>query len=393
MKTLRLHYDDPLLLAFEARVLERAVHEGRPSVILDRTAFYPESGGQMADHGSLDGRRVLDVQLDEQGRVHHVIDGEPLEAGAAVTGAVDGARRREHMALHTGQHALSHAMLAELGAVTVSSRLGETACTIDVDRGGLTLAEVRRAEDVVNALVDEDRPVRQFFPSDDELARLELRKPPPDTDRVRVVDIAGFDVTPCGGTHCTRTSQIELVWVRGVERYKGGTRVTFAAGPRARRLLIEQAEALRAIAGELACAPPEVAANVAGLRRKLEEAREDAGALRAAIADLWARQLEGDAAIAAMIDRADVALLKMIAERSAHGARVVALGAASEAGVDVVIARGPDARESAGDLLRSMALAAGGRGGGRPEHAQGRLPPGADLVGLFEAAMAASRAR
>lgn len=388
MTTERLHYDDPLRLSFEARVVERAEHAGRPSVVLDRTAFYPESGGQMADHGSLDGRPVVDVQLDDAGRVHHVIEGEPLEVGALVTGAIDAARRREHMALHTGQHALSRAMLAELGAVTVSSRLGETACTIDVDASGLTLAAVRRAEGVVNALVDEDRPIRQFFPRDEELARLELRKPPPDTERVRVVEIEGFDVTPCGGTHCTRTSQIELVWVRSVERYKGGTRVTFAAGPRARRLLMEQADALRSLAGELACAPPEVAANVAGLRRKLDEAREQAGALRATVADLWARRLEGEGTIAAMVDGADAPLLKMIAERLARGERVVALGAASEDGVDVVIARGPEARVSAGDLLRAIARACGGRGGGRPEQAQGRLPRGADLVALVEDALA-----
>ncbi|HEY8427682.1 MAG TPA: DHHA1 domain-containing protein [Sandaracinaceae bacterium] len=391
MKTERLHYDDPLLLAFEARVLERATHAGRPSVILDRTAFYPESGGQMADTGTLDGCRVIDVQLDEAGRVHHVVEGPLPEPGAVVRGAIDEARRREHMALHTGQHALSHALLSELSAVTISSRLGESACTVDVDRSGLTLADVRRAEAIVNALIDEDRPVRQFFPSDDELARLELRKPPPETDRVRVVEIEGFDVTPCGGTHCTRTSQIELVWVRSVERYKGGTRVTFSAGPRARRLLMEQAEALRTLAGELACAPLEVGASVGALRRKLDEAREEAGALRAALADAWAARLDRPGTIVERLDRADATLLKMIAERLAHGDRVVALGADAGDGVDVVVARGPEARASAGELVRAMAKAAGGRGGGRPELAQGRLPAGSDLAALFAAALAASR--
>lgn len=392
MKTKRIHYDDPLLLSFEARVVERASLAGKPSIVLDRTAFYPESGGQMADHGTLAGRRVIDVQLDETGRVHHVIEGDAIEGdaiepGSLVTGAIDEARRREHMALHTGQHALSHAMQGELSAVTVSSRLGESACTIDVDRDGLTLADVQRAEARVNALIDEDRPVRQFFPSDDELAAMHLRKPPPETDRVRVVSIEGYDVTPCGGTHCARTSQIELVWVRSVERYKGGTRVTFSAGPRARRLLMAHAESLRAVAAELACAPPEVSDNVAGLRRKLDEAREQAGALRGAIADLWAERLDRDGLIVASIDRADAALLKSIAERLARGERVVVLGAPSDAGLDVVIARGPDARVSAGELMKALAQASGGRGGGRPEQAQGRLPAGADLAALARAAL------
>ncbi len=386
MKTERLHYDDPVRLSFEARVVAHASHGGKPSVVLDRSAFYPESGGQMADRGTLAGASVLDVQLDDEGRVHHVLEGELPTMGELVRGEIDGARRREHMAMHTGQHALSHALLEELAATTVSSRLGESACTIDVDRDGLSLSDARRAEAIVNALVDEDRPVRQFFPSDEELARLALRKPPPDTDRVRVVEIEGFDVTPCGGTHCTRTAQIELVWVRGVERYKGGTRVTFAAGPRARRLLMEQADALRALAGELGCAPSEVATSVGALRRKLDESRVESGALRARLADLWARRLEREGDVVAIVEGADAALLKSIAERLATGERVVALGAESPSGVDVLITRGPAARVHAGELLRAVASAAGGRGGGRPEHAQGRLPAGADFVALIERA-------
>lgn len=388
MKTQRLHYDDPLLLAFDAEVVAHGTHGGRPSVVLDRTAFYPESGGQMSDRGVLAGSSTLDVQLDGEGRVHHVIEGALPPVGARVHGTIDAARRREHMALHTGQHALSRALQDELSAVTLSSRLGESACTIDVDRDGLSLADVRRAEARVNALIDDDRPVRQFFPSDAELASLALRKPPPDTDRVRVVIIEGFDVTPCGGTHVTHTAQIELVWVQGVERYKGGTRITFAAGPRARRLLAAESEVLRAVASELSCAPPEVGEVVRGIRRKLDEAREEAGVLRATIATMWADRLRADGAIVAQVDGADAGLLKMIAERLAEGDRVVALASTSAVGIDVVIARGPASSVSCGALFKSVAQASGGRGGGRPEHAQGRLPADADFVALVRAALA-----
>ncbi len=388
MKTERIHYDDPLLLAFEATVVAHDAHAGRPSVILDRTAFYPESGGQMSDRGTLAGSAITDVQLDDHGRVHHVLDGPLPPVGAVVEGVVDERRRREHMALHTGQHALSRALLDELSAVTVSSRLGESACTIDVDRDGLSLSDVRRAEARVNALIDEDRPVRQFFPDDEELARLALRKPPPDTDRVRVVVIEGFDVTPCGGTHVTHTSQIELVWVQGVERYKGGTRITFAAGPRARRLLAAESEELRAMAIELKCAPPEVRDIVDKLRRKLDDAREEAGELRATLASSWADRLRAEGPVVAVVEGADTALVRMVAERLAEGDRVVALAAPAADGLDVVIARGPDASVSCGALLKWVAQAAGGRGGGRPEHAQGRLPKGADWVSLVRAALA-----
>ncbi|HBQ10703.1 MAG TPA: alanyl-tRNA editing protein [Myxococcales bacterium] len=377
-KTERLHYDDPLALELESTVLEVSAWQGAPSVVLDRTVFYPESGGQLGDRGTLGGVAVDDVQVDGEGRVHHLVK-EPLEVGATVRGRVDGARRRENMALHTGQHALSRALLDELGAVTVSSRLGATACTIDVDLRDLSLAQLKPVEDRVNALIDEDRPVRQLFPDDAELERLSLRKPPPETDRVRVVDIAGFDVTPCGGTHVTHTAQIELVWIEAVERYKGGTRITFSAGPRARRALMEQSKLLRDAATELTCAPPEVEAIARGLKGKLDDARREAGALRGQLAGALAASLEKDGDVVAMID-ADVPLMKAVAERLATGSRLVALAAAREDGTDVLITRGPEGEVACGDLLREVAKAAGGRGGGRPQHAQGRLPVGVDWV-------------
>ena len=395
MKTERLHYDDPLLLAFDAEVIAHATHRGRASVILDRTAFYPESGGQMSDRGALAGLAILDVQLDDEGRVHHVVHGDLPPIGARIEGTIDAARRREHMALHTGQHALSHALLELSGAVTLSSRLGESACTIDVARGaqrsdgaGLSLEEARRSEDRVNALIDEDRPVRQHFPSEEELAGLALRKPPPETDRVRVVSIEGFDVTPCGGTHVTHTAQIGLVRVESVERYKGGTRITFSAGPRARRSLTAQADALLALATELSCGPFEASRAVVGLQKKLEEAREAAGALRGQLADLHAARLRTEGAVvAAVLEGADAALLRSVAERLATSARVVALAAESATGTDVVIMRGPDATVSAGELLKAIAQASGGRGGGRAELAQGRLPAGIDWVAQVERAL------
>src|SRR5262245_35936656 len=131
MPSERLYYDDPLLSSFDARVVAHAELGGRPSVLLDRTAFYPESGGQMADRGQLAGAEVVDVQLDDLGELHHVLDGERPAIGALVTGSIDRKRRRVHMALHTGQHILSRALLEVAGAQTLSSRLGESACTID----------------------------------------------------------------------------------------------------------------------------------------------------------------------------------------------------------------------------------------------------------------------
>lgn len=387
MKTPRLHYDDPLRLEATSTVRAHARHGDAPSLILAETIFYPESGGQMGDHGTIADARVVDVQLDEEGRVHHLVEGPLPEVGAEVGLAVDGRRRREHMALHTGQHALSRALLDHLGAVTVSSRLGASACTIDVDLDGLTLDALRPVEDAVNALVDEDRPVAQRFVDDDELERLSLRKPPPDADRIRVVDIEGYDITPCGGTHATHTAQIELVILRGVERYKGGTRITFEAGPRARRALSADSERLRAAAASLRCAPPEVEGIVESLQAKLATAREEAGQLRARLAEVWARALPDEGEVIATLEGADPAVLKTLALRLAVGDRWVALGAPSEDGLHVLLRRGPDAAVDCGAVLKAIAKASGGRGGGRPDQAQGKLPAGADLEALLRDAL------
>jgi alanyl-tRNA synthetase len=341
----------------------------------------------MADRGSLGGVPIADVQLDADGVVHHVVEGALPAVGTDVRCVVDEARRREHMALHTGQHCLSRALLDALGAVTVSSRLGDSACTIDVDRDGIAMTALAEVEARVNALVDADRPVRQIFPTDAELAALDLRKPPPETDRVRVVVVEGFDVTPCGGTHCTHTAQIELVWIEKVERYKGGSRVTFSSGPRARTKLMAHLAVLRGAADGLSCAPLEVAGVVGSLQGKLDDARRAAGAIRKQLATAWAETLAPRArgsTLCAVLDDADAELVRAIATPLATGDRLVALAARSPDGLDVVITRGPDSTIACGALLTAIAKREGGRGGGRPDHAQGRLPSSTD----FERAVA-----
>ncbi len=384
------------MLRGEAEVVAHGTFDGQPSLVLGETYFYPESGGQLADRGSIGGAAIDDVRLDRDGQVHHLIRGdlpEPArlpEVGSVVPFAIDGPRRREFMALHTAQHCLSRALLDAHDAVTVSSRLGSSGCTLDVDRSGLDLRGLAETEDRINALIDEDRPVRQFFPTDQELAALSLRKPPPRTDRVRVVDVDGFDVTPCGGTHVTHTSQIGLFYLRSAERHKGGTRITFDAGPRARRQLLEDRSAVLEIATRLKCAPEELRDAVDRQGSRLAAARTSVGALRAALADQWAARLlptEGAAPVIATVPTADPELLEAIASRLAHGTRFVALAAEGPEGIAVLFTRGPDAQMHAGALLKKVAASVGGRGGGRPGHARGRLPTGSDFKAAVEAGL------
>jgi alanyl-tRNA synthetase len=381
MTTELLHYADPRGSEFEARVVEHATFKGRPSVVLDRTGFYAEAGGQMADRGTLGDVAVADVQIDDAGRVHHVLDGALPAVGDLVRGAIDAGRRRVHRALHTGQHVLSRALLDEAQAETVSSRLGETACTIDVDRDGIPERELARAEDLANAIADDDLRVRAWFPSPAELAGLPLRRAPKVDGAVRIVAVGDFDYTPCGGTHCDNSAQIGTIRITGIERYKGGTRVTFVAGRRARQDHVAAAGVLRDLSRLLTCGPQDLAGNVEKLRRDLQSARDALGVVRARLADREAQALlaAGGTRFVAAFPDADADFLRVVARRLAQvPSAVVALAATNPEGTRLLVTRGPGATLDCGALVKAVAQATGGRGGGRPDGAEANLPPNAD---------------
>ncbi len=395
MTTERLYYDDSRLLRFDAEVIGHATHEGQPSVLLDRSAFYPEAGGQMADHGELcwgDMRRpVIDVQQDAEGRVHHLLGGEALlpAVGDRLQGTIDKTRRLTHMALHTGQHMLSRALQLECGADTVSSRLGENECNIDVDKEALSDGLLGKAEALVNSVIDDDVMVRAFFPTNAELARLELRRTIKVADNVRVVQVGDFDNTPCGGTHCTSSAQVGLVRIVRTERVKGRLRVLFTAGPRARGQLFGEQDALYRLARSFTCGPLEVEDAVERLRAERKELNKELGVTRGRLAEGTADELlrdaeqRGEKVIVAAFEGADATFLKVVAERLTRGPRAALLAAPSDDGTFVMLARGEGSDVDCGALLKAAAQATGGKGGGKPALAQGRLPGRVDWPTLI----------
>lgn len=215
MATEKLYWADPFATEGEARVVALRTWNGAPTVVLDRTVFYPEGGGQLGDRGvlrSADGAEVavLDTQIDDDGLVHHVL-AAPWSAGAegaVVHGAIDRERRRDFMSQHTGQHLLSAALAQVCRGETVSSRLGAETSTIDLDRTSIDGAALADAEALTNAWVLEDRAVEVTFPDAAALAALPLRRAPKVSDGIRVVHVVGADCSPCGGTHCLRTGQV-----------------------------------------------------------------------------------------------------------------------------------------------------------------------------------------
>ena len=379
-----LHRDDPYLLEFDAKVVARREHEGRPAVVLDRTAFYAESGGQPWDTGTLEGVPVLAV-LEHGGEVLHVLGG-PL-ASESVRGRVDGDRRRDHMQQHHGQHLLSRAFVETASAATISFHLGADVSTIDLDRP-VSEEAVRQAETLCNGIVWEARPVRTRVLPRGQAEALGVRAAPDVGDDVRVVEAEGYDAQACGGTHPHRTSQVGVVLVLGHERYKSGSRVRFVCGERALAAFRARAAAVDRIGALLSAPPEDVPASVAQLQERLAEAlrrsREMADrALRAEAGRLLAAA-GSPAVVIAIYDGWPPEDLRILAQHLVAAGPCVALLASRAEKVHVVFAQSEGLPHDVPALLRQALADIGGRGGGRGNLAQG----GGESASGLEAALA-----
>jgi alanyl-tRNA synthetase len=370
--TERIYYVDSYAREFDAEVLETTAHEGRPAAILNRTALYPTSGGQPFDTGTLGDARVVDVVDREDGTIVHVLD-RPVATGP-VHGAIDWDRRFGHMQQHTGQHILSAAFDKVVNARTASFHLGSERSTIDLARD-LSAAEIARAEREANRIVWEDRPVLVRFASDEEAASLPLRKEPTRTGHLRIVEVEGYDLSACGGTHVGRTGAIGMIAVSGSEKYKGGVRVEFVCGGRAlqaygalrdtvtgciRQISVLPAELPEAI-GKLQAASRDLQKTIKGLQEKLAAYEAQALGGRAQAIGPWRVVTE--------TADWDASGLKALAMTAVSTPSLVAV-LHNPAGGLIVVARASDVRFDASAAVKALIAEFGGRGGGRPELAQ-----------------------
>jgi alanyl-tRNA synthetase len=385
----RLYYEDSLLTSFSGTVTESGLlPDGRSYAVLDRTAFYPTSGGQPHDLGTLGGVRVLDViDREEDGSIVHVLESS-LESGRIVAGEIDAARRRDHIQQHTGQHVLSAAFVHACNAPTVSFHLGIDTSTIDVS-ATLDPAAIAAGEDEANRIVWEDRAVNVRYASAEEAAALPLRKESTRTGTLRLVDIENWDLSACGGTHVSRTGSIGAILVTGWERYKGGTRILFACGDRA----VRHARALRDVVNGatrlLSIKPEELADAVTRLQSEAKDARLQARVLGESLAGFEAERFVRDATAAGR------SMVAEVVDRDANGLKslaqaVAALGSSavlvSQSRPCLVVAARGSATPSfdASAVIKTLIARFGGKGGGRPEMAQaGGLD--ADAAAVIEA--------
>jgi alanyl-tRNA synthetase len=369
--TRRLYHDDAYLRRFDANVVAVTAYKGKPAVVLDQTAFYPEAGGQLGDRGVIAGARVIDTQETDDGVIVHILDGNAPAIGTSVTGELDWARRRQHMAQHTAQHLLSGTLLDRAQAPTASARLGESALTIDVARDRIPDAELAAAEDLANDLIDDDLAIRSWFPTADELAALKLRRDPKVSADIRIVKIGDFDFSPCGGTHVDRTSQLAAIRITNSERYKGMTRVTFTAARRGRAELFARDQILRGLATQFSCGTAEVPGAIDKLRRDAEAASTELANMRSRVASLVIAQL-GDAPRVIATIPGDAELVRSIAAKLSAAGRDAILAAPDGEGMHVVLFRAPGSNLDCGALWKQIAAQTGGRGGGKAERAEGR---------------------
>jgi alanyl-tRNA synthetase len=412
--TKRLYYDDSSICEFASIVEEVATSSEnlRPAVVLRESAFYPTSGGQvhdtgwltLGDEGGSERLRVTEVVDAEDGRVVHYLETPPKlpAAGAIAHGSIDVDRRRDHMQQHTGQHVLSAAFIELYQMPTVSFHMGEDYCSIDLATPSVSLQQVIGAEKRANEIVFENRPVRVRYVSRAEAEKLGLRKlPPAERDELRLIEIADFDLSACGGTHVGMSGQIGSIALRKTEKVRQGTRVEFVCGARAVRIGRRDYSALSGAASlfsaQLWDVPEQIRKSLDDskvLRKQREDALDQLADFMVA-ADL--RDLpekNGRKTLVKIFTDRDINFAKLIAQKATRtGIPVVALVAStmtppgmvfaqSSVGTSGVVTAGvatPGGTSDMGALLKQVLSSVGGRGGGSRDFAQGGIPAGSSV--------------
>ena len=393
----RLYYHDSFLYEFEGEITEvvpATEINARHGVYLDRTAFYPTSGGQIHDTGWIsssdkDKLRVAEVVEEEDGRVVHYIEADKApERGTRIRGLIDPARRRDHMQQHSGQHVLSAAFIRLFNMPTVSFHMGEEACSIDLETPAIQPSQVEEVELLANQIIQENRAVEIRFVTQQTAQDLGLRKPPrTDKDELRLIDIQNFDISACGGTHVANTGQIGSMLLRKVEKVRQGSRVEFVCGQRAVRtahrdyLTLTEAAAL--FSGHIWDVPQQVKKSLEDVRAA-NKAKET---LLGELAEFQAKQLLVEAApvngrkvVKRIYADRDLAYIRLLAQKLTRtDLNVVALLATSSDPVSVVFAQSKGLPFDMSALLKETVLKMGGRGGGSKDMAQGGVPTAANL--------------
>ena len=387
--TERLYYADSYLTDFTASILRQERRGDSVAAVLDRTAFYPESGGQPGDTGLLNSIPVTGVEEGPSGEILHMLAAELPTGG--VHGRIDWERRFDHMQQHSGQHVLSQAFLKTAGAGTASFHLGSDTSTIDIGVAHPSSEQIGAAESLASRIVFEDRQVSVLNVSRQELADLGVRKESQREGEIRVIDIEGFDRSPCGGTHVRRTGEIGLIAILGWEHYKGMTRVGFACGARALRIFREQRDILSRLSSQFSASShdlPQLSEKLLAERSRWQ--RENLR-LNDQLLEFEALEIMGHAdkiqrpiIVCRRVERRDLESLKILARKLTARSGVLAVLSTTQDPAQIVVAKSQDVPGDCGLAVKQAAAARGGKGGGKPDMAQAGGVSGRDLDAWFE---------
>ena len=381
----RLYYDNAYLTEFDAVVLEAKEENGENLVRLDRSAFYPTSGGQPFDVGTLNEANVLDVFVDKEGEVWHKTD-RKLEKGRVVHGKIDWQRRFDHMQQHAGEHMLANAAYRLLGGHTIGLHLGRDFSTIDMDLPGgkthITIEEIRALEDDVNKNIQKNVPIRCYFPDEETLLSLPLRKPPTVTEHVRIVQIGDYEYCACGGTHPENAGEIGLVKILSATPSRGKLRLAFVCGMRAYIEMRRRFAEIERAANALSAAWENLASQVEALLEKaknaeyqLRQEKKNAALMKAGELYENAEEVNGVRVIKHVFASLGMEGLREAGNRIIENGNAVALRAdEGEKGYMLFFARSENVDANMGKILSESAKKHGGKGGGRSDFAQGSSP-------------------
>lgn len=377
--TERLYYTDSYATEFQAGVIDASPDRRR--IYLDRTAFYPSSGGQPHDSGSINGIEITEIVDEDDGRVAHVL-ASPLD-GSQADCRIDWERRFDHMQQHTGQHLLSAVLLELFGAQTVSFHMGAESSTIDIAAAGLGPEQIRKTIERANRIVFENRPVTVTFRHSSE--DLGLRKPTEREGTVRIVSIEDMDVSACGGTHVRATGEIGPILIRKLEKVRGHLRLEFLCGMRAVKRAHSDYEALAAIGRAFSATLDETPGLVTAQIEKLQEAEKARRKLALELAQargrrLYAETLGGPDGVRRVRRNVSGITDEVRAEAQAFAAGEKAIFVAVvEDPPSFLIASSKDSGLNAGQIVKDAMAKIGGRGGGSPTIGQGSVADGALL--------------
>jgi alanyl-tRNA synthetase len=398
----RLYYHDSFLYDFEAEVREITTGP-RPALFLDRTAFYPTSGGQIFDKGIIETEteklKVTEVADAEDGRVIHYLEAPPkdVKPGTKIRAQIDSTLRRDHMQQHTGQHVLSAAFVRLFNMPTVSFHMADDYCSIDLDGPSISKDQVEQAERVANEIILENRPVTIRFVTRDEAGKLGLRKlPPAERDELRLIDIHEFDLTACGGTHVNQTGQIGCVLLRKTEKVRQGWRVEFVAGQRAVATARRDFTALTETAGLFSAhiydVPQQARKSldeIRSLRKLREQSQEELSEAQAAALIAESHETNGRKLLIRTFSDRDMNFLKLLAQKVTRlSPNVVALLATNSPQPALVFAQSAGQPNDMGSLMKQTVSKLGGRGGGSKDMAQGGVPSAEGIDLALQAASA-----